>query len=85
MLHMHGRPRYTVIVTMVVLAVCSGLVSGIYTTNSPEACRYVAASCQANVVVLVFLILSFQKFHPCSIDHLKERGVEKGSGQHSTL
>uniref|UniRef100_A0A8C6UI25 long-chain-fatty-acid--CoA ligase n=1 Tax=Neogobius melanostomus TaxID=47308 RepID=A0A8C6UI25_9GOBI len=29
-----------------------GLAAGIYTTNSPEACQYVAANCEANVVVV---------------------------------
>ncbi|XP_041643923.1 long-chain-fatty-acid--CoA ligase ACSBG2-like [Cheilinus undulatus] len=29
-----------------------GLATGIYTTNSPEACQYVAASCDANVLVV---------------------------------
>lgn len=29
-----------------------GLAAGIYTTNSPEACQYVAASCEANVLVV---------------------------------
>uniref|UniRef100_A0A672IWJ3 long-chain-fatty-acid--CoA ligase n=1 Tax=Salarias fasciatus TaxID=181472 RepID=A0A672IWJ3_SALFA len=29
-----------------------GLATGIYTTNSPEACQYVAANCEANVVVV---------------------------------
>lgn len=30
----------------------SGLGTGIYTTNSPEACQYVAANCEANVLVV---------------------------------
>ncbi|XP_012733922.2 long-chain-fatty-acid--CoA ligase ACSBG2 isoform X2 [Fundulus heteroclitus] len=29
-----------------------GLAAGIYTTNSPEACHYVAANCEANVLVV---------------------------------
>lgn len=29
-----------------------GLAAGIYTTNSPEACQYVAANCEANVLVV---------------------------------
>uniref|UniRef100_A0A8C4IBH4 long-chain-fatty-acid--CoA ligase n=1 Tax=Dicentrarchus labrax TaxID=13489 RepID=A0A8C4IBH4_DICLA len=29
-----------------------GLATGIYTTNSPEACQYVADNCQANVLVV---------------------------------
>ncbi|XP_061585567.1 long-chain-fatty-acid--CoA ligase ACSBG2-like [Cololabis saira] len=29
-----------------------GLATGIYTTNSPEACQYVAANCDANVLVV---------------------------------
>lgn len=29
-----------------------GLATGIYTTNSPEACRYVADSCEANIMVV---------------------------------
>ncbi|XP_028270315.1 long-chain-fatty-acid--CoA ligase ACSBG2-like isoform X2 [Parambassis ranga] len=29
-----------------------GLAVGIYTTNSPEACQYVAANCEANVLVV---------------------------------
>lgn len=31
---------------------CSGFGVGIYTTNSPEACQYVAENCKANVIVL---------------------------------
>ncbi len=30
----------------------SGLAAGIYTTNGPEACHYVANNCQANVLVV---------------------------------
>ncbi|XP_008334164.1 long-chain-fatty-acid--CoA ligase ACSBG2-like [Cynoglossus semilaevis] len=29
-----------------------GLAAGIYTTNSPEACMYVAANCEANILVV---------------------------------
>lgn len=29
-----------------------GLATGIYTTNSPEACHYVAANCEANILVV---------------------------------
>ncbi|KAI3372629.1 hypothetical protein L3Q82_023098 [Scortum barcoo] len=29
-----------------------GLATGIYTTNSPEACQYVAANCEANILVV---------------------------------
>lgn len=29
-----------------------GLAAGIYTTNSPEACYYVAHDCEANVLVV---------------------------------
>ncbi|XP_076006972.1 long-chain-fatty-acid--CoA ligase ACSBG2-like [Genypterus blacodes] len=29
-----------------------GLAAGIYTTNSPEACQYVAAHCEANILVV---------------------------------
>ncbi|XP_072243592.1 long-chain-fatty-acid--CoA ligase ACSBG2-like [Leuresthes tenuis] len=29
-----------------------GLAAGIYTTNSPEACEYVAANCEANILVV---------------------------------
>ncbi|XP_029916569.1 long-chain-fatty-acid--CoA ligase ACSBG2-like [Myripristis murdjan] len=29
-----------------------GLAAGVYTTNSPEACQYVAANCEANVLVV---------------------------------
>jgi len=28
-----------------------GLAVGIYTTNSPEACHYVAENCEANIIV----------------------------------
>lgn len=31
---------------------CSGFAVGIYTTNSPEACQYVAESCKANIIVV---------------------------------
>lgn len=30
----------------------SGFAAGIYTTNSPEACRYVADNCKANIIVV---------------------------------
>jgi len=33
-------------------AVCSGLATGVYTTNSPDACRYVAHSADCNVIVV---------------------------------
>ncbi|KAJ6654453.1 hypothetical protein lerEdw1_006874 [Lerista edwardsae] len=29
-----------------------GLAAGIYTTNSPEACHYIAANCSANIIVV---------------------------------
>lgn len=29
-----------------------GLAAGIYTTNSPEACHYVASNCDANILVV---------------------------------
>ena len=31
---------------------CRGLATGIYTTNSPEACQYVAERCRASVIVV---------------------------------
>ena len=31
---------------------CSALPAGIYSTNSPEACHFVAESCEANVIVV---------------------------------
>lgn len=31
---------------------CSGIVTGIYTTSSPEACRYIAHDCRANIIVV---------------------------------
>ena len=31
---------------------CRGLATGIYTTNSPEACQYVAEKCRASVIVV---------------------------------
>lgn len=31
---------------------CRGLAAGIYTTNSPEACQYVATNCEADVLVV---------------------------------
>lgn len=33
-------------------APCSGIVTGIYTTSTPEACQYIAHDCRANVVVV---------------------------------
>lgn len=30
----------------------SGFAVGIYTTNSPEACQYVADNCKANIIVV---------------------------------
>ena len=29
-----------------------GFASGIYTTNSPEACKYIALNCRANILVV---------------------------------
>lgn len=29
-----------------------GIVTGIYTTSSPEACQYIAHDCRANVIVV---------------------------------
>lgn len=34
------------------LFLCRGFAVGIYTTNSPEACHYVAENCSANVIVV---------------------------------
>lgn len=31
---------------------CSGIVTGIYTTSSPEACQYIAQDSRANIIVL---------------------------------
>ena len=31
---------------------CSGFATGIYTTNNPEACQYVASNAQCNVIVV---------------------------------
>ncbi len=31
---------------------CRGLAAGIYATNGPDACKYVIADCNANVVVV---------------------------------
>lgn len=31
---------------------CSGIVTGIYTTSSPEACQYIAHDCRANIIVV---------------------------------
>lgn len=31
---------------------CRGLATGIYTTNSAEACQYVAANSEANILVV---------------------------------
>lgn len=30
----------------------SGIVTGIYTTSSPEACQYIAHDCRANIIVV---------------------------------
>lgn len=34
------------------LVSCSGIVTGIYTTSTPEACQYIAYDCRANVIVV---------------------------------
>ena len=31
---------------------CRGFAVGIYTTNSPQACQYVAGNCDANIIVV---------------------------------
>lgn len=30
----------------------SGIITGIYTTSSPEACQYIAYDCRANIIVV---------------------------------
>lgn len=30
----------------------SGILTGIYTTSSPEACQYIAYDCRANIIVV---------------------------------
>jgi len=37
---------------LVVFAYIRGLSTGIYTTNSPEACHYILEDCKANIVVV---------------------------------
>ena len=34
------------------MCVHRGLAAGIYTTNNPEACHFVADNCKANVIVV---------------------------------
>ena len=34
------------------LLYCSGLPAGIYATNNPEACQFVAHDCKANILVV---------------------------------
>ena len=34
------------------VCVCRGLAAGIYATNNPEACHFVADNCKANVIVV---------------------------------
>ncbi|EPQ12820.1 Long-chain-fatty-acid--CoA ligase ACSBG1 [Myotis brandtii] len=34
------------------LVPCRGIVTGIYTTSSPEACQYIARDCRANIIVV---------------------------------
>lgn len=53
-----------------------GLAAGIYTTNSAEACQYVAANCEANVLVVenqkqLDKILQVGSFITASALHLK--------------
>lgn len=36
----------------IVYVIGRGFAVGIYTTNSPEACQYVADNCQANILVV---------------------------------
>lgn len=31
---------------------CRGIVTGIYTTSSPEACQYIAQDCRASIIVV---------------------------------
>lgn len=31
---------------------CRGIVTGIYTTSSPEACQYISHDCRANIIVV---------------------------------
>ena len=42
----------TLIICALCNAACSGLATGIYTTNSPEACWYIAHSAECNVIVV---------------------------------
>ena len=34
------------------MCICRGLSAGIYTTNGPEACHFVANNCKANIIVV---------------------------------
>ena len=34
------------------LTIIRGLSTGVYTTNSPEACYYILENCKANIVVV---------------------------------
>ena len=40
-----------VISVLALLSQAGGIGCGIYTTNSPEACHYIADNCSANVVI----------------------------------
>lgn len=40
------------VLTEIVCVVDRGFAVGIYTTNSAEACQYVAENCQANILVV---------------------------------
>ena len=39
-------------IVVMVCDACSGFAVGIYTTNTAEACEYVAANCEANVLIV---------------------------------
>lgn len=31
---------------------CRGIITGVYTTSSPEACQYIAHDCRASIIVV---------------------------------
>ncbi len=46
------HPRYQLLMYNTIVVEYRGLPTGIYTTNNPEACQYVAHNCKANIIVV---------------------------------
>ena len=49
---MSPHQAYKLIISLIISSTHRGLAAGIYTTNGPDACHYVANDCKANIIVV---------------------------------